>query len=121
MFRSIAIVFATVMVSVAAQAYGGGACKGDIEKFCAGIEKGEGRIMKCLHDKRDQISEECKAQAEKMKEAMSDIREACQEDVVKFCSEVKPGKARIMNCMKEHKADLSDGCKAVMETKKKKK
>lgn len=38
------------------------ACQSDREKFCADIQGGKGRIMKCLKSNRDQLSEACRAE-----------------------------------------------------------
>ena len=35
---------------------------------------------------------------------------ACHDDVQKLCSDVQPGGGRIINCLKEHKDQVSDGC-----------
>jgi len=37
------------------------ACKPDVEKFCAGLAEGDGRIMQCLHQHQSELSEACKA------------------------------------------------------------
>jgi hypothetical protein len=37
------------------------ACKGDKEKFCAGVQPGEGRIMKCMKEHEKDLSAGCKA------------------------------------------------------------
>ena len=36
------------------------ACKADFEKYCAGVERGGGRIMECLNKQHDQLSDACK-------------------------------------------------------------
>ena len=41
-------------------------------------------------------------------------REACKADVATLCPGVQPGDGRIGACVKEHAAQLSDGCKAAM-------
>lgn len=41
-------------------------------------------------------------------------REACKADVAALCAGVQSGGGRIAGCMKEHAAQLSDGCKAAM-------
>ena len=41
-------------------------------------------------------------------------REACKADVATLCPGVQSGEGRIGACMKEHAAQLSDGCKAAM-------
>jgi len=35
----------------------------------------------------------------------------CHDDVQKFCKEVRPGKGRIVKCMKEHESEISQTCK----------
>lgn len=41
-------------------------CEADIDKFCADIEMGEGRILRCLESSVDSLSEDC---AEELAEA----------------------------------------------------
>lgn len=38
-----------------------GACKEDVEKLCPGVQPGGGRIIACLREHRDQVSDACKA------------------------------------------------------------
>ncbi len=42
------------------------------------------------------------------------VGKACKADVKKFCADVKSGKGAIADCMKEHTAEVSDGCKDAM-------
>ena len=37
-----------------------GACKVDLEKLCAGVQPGGGRIRECMKAHRDQLSDACK-------------------------------------------------------------
>ncbi len=39
-------------------------------------------------------------------------KNACADDVSKFCKDVQPGQGRIIKCMKEHENELSAECKA---------
>jgi len=41
------------------------ACHDDVEQFCADAGKGRGRIVKCLKENKDKLSESCKAQFNK--------------------------------------------------------
>jgi hypothetical protein len=43
--------------------------------------------------------------------AMQQVRAACQADAQKLCAAVQPGGGRIVACLKEHKDEVSDGCK----------
>jgi len=46
--------------------------------------------------------------------APSALAETCKADVKQFCADVKPAKGAIGDCMKEHAADVSNGCKDAM-------
>ncbi len=39
------------------------ACKDDFQKLCKGVTPGGGRIMKCLEQNRDKVSERCRKAA----------------------------------------------------------
>ncbi len=41
-----------------------GACKADREKFCANVQRGEGRIRNCMKEHYNQLSTECKQKIE---------------------------------------------------------
>jgi len=41
----------------------------------------------------------------------SDARAACASDVQKLCAGVPPGGGRVLACLKQHKDEVSDGCK----------
>ena len=43
------------------------------------------------------------------------MRRACGDDVKKFCADVKAGEGRILQCLKEHRKDLSQGCIEAMQ------
>ncbi|UXR63763.1 cysteine rich repeat-containing protein [Bdellovibrio bacteriovorus] len=38
------------------------ACHDDVEKVCGDVQGGKGRIIKCMHDNKDKLSESCKAE-----------------------------------------------------------
>jgi len=42
----------------------------------------------------------------------------CAEDVKKLCSDVEKGEGRVIKCLKEHEAQLSEACKAKRDEKK---
>ncbi len=44
-------------------------------------------------------------------QAMADVQAACASDVQKLCAGVRPGGGRIVACLKQHQAEVSDGCK----------
>ena len=44
-------------------------------------------------------------------QAVADARTACETDIEKLCNGVQPGGGRILACLKQHKDQVSDGCK----------
>jgi hypothetical protein len=44
-------------------------------------------------------------------QAVADARAACETDVQKLCPDVQPGGGRILACLKQHQADVTEGCK----------
>ena len=49
------------------------------------------------------------------KEAVEAARAACEADVQKLCAGVQPGGGRILACLKQHKDQVSDGCKQAVQ------
>ncbi|MBT8443981.1 MAG: hypothetical protein HKN81_01350 [Gammaproteobacteria bacterium] len=54
--------------AVAAIGYVGRACRDDIVKLCPETQPGDGRVLECLDEKQDQVSQRCK-------DAVSDVIE----------------------------------------------
>lgn len=44
-------------------------CEDDVDKYCADEKPGHGNIMKCLKKHKDEVSQACKDEIEKMKKA----------------------------------------------------
>jgi hypothetical protein len=44
-------------------------------------------------------------------QAVAAARAACATDIKNFCAGVQPGGGRILACLKQHKDQVSDGCK----------
>jgi hypothetical protein len=89
-----------------------GACREDVDKFCKGIKPGGGRIWACLKSHEAELSQACTDQIAAATKKMKDFTKACRPDAQKFCKGVRPGKGRIISCLKSHESELSDSCKA---------
>lgn len=93
-------------------------CAADIKKFCPAVEKGEGRIAKCLKEHEKEISSICSSKMtggkEKMKAKAKDIYTNCKDDLQKLCKEVTKGKGGRMKCLDEKKDKVSAKCKAAL-------
>jgi golgi apparatus protein 1 len=42
------------------------ACRGDVDKICAKVEAGEGRVHECLREHRGQLTEPCRKEELKL-------------------------------------------------------
>lgn len=96
----------------AAAEKGKGPCAADAAKFCQDIKPGGGRIITCLKEHEAELSAECKAKGLEAKEKARGLAEACKSDLAALCKDVKGGHGEKLSCLKEHEAELSEGCKA---------
>jgi hypothetical protein len=96
-------------------------CSEDIAKFCKDVKPGQRALMECLEEHETQLSDACKDYEARMggariesREALYQqmwIRQACRDDVTKFCNDVKSGSDGIATCLKEHASELSIPCR----------
>jgi hypothetical protein len=102
------------------------ACNSDIQALCASVQPGGGRILACLKEHQDKVSDTCKQAVMKAAQtqpppapspdAINAAQAACNSDVQALCASVQPGGGRILACLKEHQDKVSDSCKqAVMK------
>lgn len=61
------------------------------------------------------------AASEAHKRGKEKIKQACGDDVKRFCEGVKPGEGRIVQCLEEHAKDLSPDCSKILEKRAQKK
>jgi Golgi apparatus protein 1 len=86
-------------------------CRADVERFCAGVQPGQGRIVECLQQHESDLSAACKEKRDSFRERTEEIRAACEGDAKKLCSDVRPGGGRIARCLQQHANELSDACR----------
>jgi hypothetical protein len=51
------------------------ACTGDMEKFCKDVQPGEGRILRCLREHKQELSSVCRKMADNTAERMQENKE----------------------------------------------
>jgi hypothetical protein len=71
MVRRIALITAIVVSLVPsvtfAQGSGHNRCSADADRLCAGVERGQGRVIACLAGQKDKLSEDCRKMVESLK------------------------------------------------------
>jgi len=93
-----------------------GPCKVDMEKFCAGVDKGPA-MARCLAKNNKDLSASCKEKYQDMKARSRHTYPDCQDDAEKFCGDVKPGAGALPKCLKKNEAKISKACKEAMYNK----
>jgi len=105
------------------------ACKEEAQKLCPNLKPGP-ELQACMQQNKDKVSETCQKLIRERQQARgggqgrqggqgSDKRQAamaaCKEDLEKNCKDIQPGGGRIIKCLKEKEASLSEGCKAFLK------
>ncbi|WP_075222091.1 cysteine rich repeat-containing protein [Acuticoccus yangtzensis] len=97
------------------------ACSADIASLCGEVEPGNGRVMACLYAFESSVSDACDAAIadtadilDTMFASLSYARQMCMEDAASLCGDVEAGEGRVLSCLKEKEAELSDGCAEIM-------
>ena len=83
-------------------------CAAEIQKVCAKVDPGEGRIAACIKENLKDLPA-CKDRLSKV--AAAD--KACREDVKKQCGDVR-GRAQKVKCVAGALSDLGDACKTAI-------
>jgi len=92
-------------------------CRQEIETYCKGVTPGEGRVLACLYAYQDKLSNRCEyalydaaAQLERVVAALTYVANECRDDLKVYCSGVKPGEGRLLDCIDRNKEKVSDRC-----------
>jgi len=88
-------------------------CAADVARLCPNAQ-GRQAVHACLQQNADQVSNECKARIDEVRQKFEAAREACKGDVANFCSNVQPGGRRIAACLRQHASELSQACQAAI-------
>jgi hypothetical protein len=92
-------------------------CDKEIQTFCKGVTPGEGRVLACLYAHEDKLSGQCEyalydaaAQLDRAVAAMSYLTNECANDLKAYCSGIKPGEGRLLQCLDKNAAKVSGRC-----------
>eukprot|EP00884_Botryococcus_braunii_P009911 jgi/Botrbrau1/18921/Bobra.177_2s0075.1 len=105
------------------------ACSEDIDLVCGFVKESmdnvrgfDASVVSCLQDYKEELTlDKCKEEVHKvMKRASEDIRfdpsllEACYEDRQQLCAGYRPGSARVIRCLQDHRQELRYDCRAML-------
>ena len=93
-------------------------CDKELKTYCKDVTPGEGRGLACLYAFSDKLSAQCEyalydaaVQLERAVAALSYTVNECRDDLTKFCSNIKPGEGRLLQCIDKNDAKVSGRCK----------
>lgn len=93
----------------AAQA-GDASCRAEVARFCAQVSPGQGRVAQCLKESYWQLSEGCQAHAKTVDAGLKDTLQACQDEMLLYCSRADIAGGRSAQCLAKERARLSPDC-----------
>ncbi|MDA8239338.1 MAG: cysteine rich repeat-containing protein [Nitrospiraceae bacterium] len=92
-------------------------CKKEIDTYCKDVKPGEGRVLACLYARQDKLSGRCEyalydaaSQLERVITAITYLANECRDDLKTYCSAVKPGEGRLLDCIDRNKAKVTKRC-----------
>lgn len=92
-------------------------CKTELETFCKDVTPGQRRVLACLYAFGDKLSSQCEyalydaaAQLERAVAVLSFLINECGDDAQKVCPNVQVGEGRIVQCLGENRAKVSNRC-----------
>ena len=97
-------------------------CKKDVETYCKNVTPGKGRLLSCLYAYEDKISTQCQMALcdavpalERALTTLNYLAGECRDDLKKYCSDVKVGEGRLINCIEKKKDVITERCKTAFD------
>lgn len=97
-------------------------CEKELTTYCKDVTPGEGRVLACLYAHEDKLSGQCEyalydaaVQLERVVAALTYVANECRDDLKAYCSDVKPGQGRLIDCIEKNKEKVSDRCKQAVK------
>lgn len=87
-------------------------CEADAERLCAESagSGGDKLVVACLVQYKDQLEPGCVSALKRARRVQA-FRRHCGSEVKKLCPGVEPGEGRVVACLKENEAQVSQPCK----------
>jgi len=93
-------------------------CEKEINTYCKAVTPGEGRVLACLYAYGDKLSNRCEyalydasVQLQRFITGINYLATECRDDLKAYCSSVKPGEGRLIDCIDKNMDKVSGRCK----------
>jgi nitrate/nitrite-specific signal transduction histidine kinase len=95
------------------------ACSADVEKHCASVRIGSGRIEACLQQNVNSLSQNCVTtynavvqQLQVRAAAQEAVPKVCEADAKRLCEDFRAGRARFLRCLirEDNTRKVSNAC-----------
>jgi len=97
-------------------------CDKELTTWCKDVTAGEGRGLACLYAYSDKLSAKCEyalydaaMQLERVINTLGFVVNECRDDLTKFCSDIKPGEGRLLQCIEKNDAKVTTRCKQALK------
>jgi hypothetical protein len=97
-------------------------CEKEINTYCKAVTPGKGRVLACLYAYEDKLSNRCEyalydaaAQLQRFITGINYLATECRDDLKTYCSGVKPGEGRLLECIDKNMAKVSGRCKQAIQ------
>jgi hypothetical protein len=87
-------------------------CADELERFCKDVKPGLGLTVLCLDQYRAELSPVCRDKVGGALAKLETAKQDCSVDITKFCSGVKPGGGRLLECLKKQVEKLTPTCRS---------
>ncbi len=97
-------------------------CQGEIARYCVSVSPGRSRMLACLYAYSDKLTASCglalidgAPELDRTIANLSLVAKGCGDDLRAYCSKVRPGEGRLLNCLNENRDRVSAQCKDALK------
>jgi hypothetical protein len=96
-------------------------CRADIDRLCAGVQRGEGRLRSCIRSHLSELSAACREHLEHVRQSLQNgfaprLILACKDELETLCKDVDPGGGRWRRCLWDNAMHLSEPCQRLLDS-----
>ena len=97
-------------------------CQQELNTFCKDVTPGEGRLLACLYAFQDKLSPSCEYAVYdsmgQLNRTLTNVSYAigeCRDDLKSYCSEIKVGEGRLLDCLNRNEDKVSSRCNSALK------